>query len=113
MASMGAQVDIPGGRGPYCFRIHGQVYHFVGPLHPAPGQRPAYGQIYILDSEQAAEERLSNLSNANCDRQLMTNLGSLLSRVNPFAGAYKMMAEVERVEEEKGIFPTSCPPGIM
>uniref|UniRef100_A0A5S6QHG9 Helitron helicase-like domain-containing protein n=1 Tax=Trichuris muris TaxID=70415 RepID=A0A5S6QHG9_TRIMR len=101
MASMGAQLDIPVGRGPYCFRVHGQVYHLAGPLHPAPGQRPAYGQIYILDSEQAAEERLNNLSNANCDRQVMTELGSLFACINPFAGAYKMMAEVERDEEEK------------
>ncbi|KHJ41604.1 hypothetical protein D918_08358 [Trichuris suis] len=93
--------DLRAGRGPYCLRIYGQVYHFAGPLHPAPGQRPAYGQIYILDSEQAAEERLNNLRNANCDRQVMTDLGSLFSRMNPFAGAYKMMAEVEREEEEK------------
>ncbi|KFD58235.1 hypothetical protein M513_00998 [Trichuris suis] len=31
----------------------------------------------------------------------MTDLGSLFSRINPFAGAYKMMAEVEREDVEK------------
>ncbi|KHJ47461.1 hypothetical protein D918_02321 [Trichuris suis] len=55
----------------------------------------------ILDSEQAAEGRLNNLRNANCERQVMTDLGSLFSRINPFAGAYKMMAEVEREDVEK------------
>lgn len=26
-ASMGASIDVPRGRGPYCFKIHGQTYH--------------------------------------------------------------------------------------
>lgn len=99
MVSMGANLDIPRGHGPYCFRIHGQVYHFAGPLHPEPGQRPSYGQIYILDSAQAASERLGNPANASCDPQVMANLSDLISRINPYAQAYKMMAEVVEAEE--------------
>ena len=33
-ASFGAQVVSPSGHGPYTFRIHGQIYHQSGPLHP-------------------------------------------------------------------------------
>ncbi|GFW26903.1 ATP-dependent DNA helicase [Trichonephila clavipes] len=34
-ASMGAQIVLPAGRGAYCFRIHGQIYHRTSHLHPA------------------------------------------------------------------------------
>ncbi|GBN95692.1 hypothetical protein AVEN_35179-1 [Araneus ventricosus] len=30
-ASMGAQIKLPRGTGPYCYRLHGQVYHRVYP----------------------------------------------------------------------------------
>jgi hypothetical protein len=33
-ASFGANIKSPPGRGPYCFRIHGQIYHQVGSLNP-------------------------------------------------------------------------------
>ncbi|KAK6026601.1 hypothetical protein OSTOST_07420 [Ostertagia ostertagi] len=63
MASMGAQVDALQGRGPYCYRIHGQIYHRLGPLHPRVGEPRQYGQIYILDTELAAQQRLGNARN--------------------------------------------------
>ncbi|VDO51882.1 unnamed protein product [Haemonchus placei] len=47
-ASTGAQLDIPG-RGPYCLRIHSQLYHRIGPARPGEGEPPRYGQVYILD----------------------------------------------------------------
>ena len=31
-ASVGAKVDSLPGRGPFCYRIHGQIYHKVGDL---------------------------------------------------------------------------------
>ncbi|GBM83328.1 hypothetical protein AVEN_184159-1 [Araneus ventricosus] len=33
-ASMGAQIVPSTGRGAYCFRIHGQIYHRTSCLHP-------------------------------------------------------------------------------
>ncbi|GBM79862.1 hypothetical protein AVEN_40382-1 [Araneus ventricosus] len=30
-ASMGAEIKPPRGTGPYCYRLHGQVYHRVSP----------------------------------------------------------------------------------
>ncbi|KAK6023903.1 hypothetical protein OSTOST_10299 [Ostertagia ostertagi] len=60
MASMGAQIDTLRGRGPYCYRIHGQIYHRIGPLHPREGELRQYGQIYILDAEMAADRRLGD-----------------------------------------------------
>lgn len=48
-ASLGAQISPLPGFGPYCFRIHGQIYHRSGNLHPQDGNTRKYGQVYILD----------------------------------------------------------------
>ena len=39
-------------------RIHGQVHHYVGALNLAGGQQHRYAQMYILDAQQALEQRL-------------------------------------------------------
>lgn len=33
-ASFRAKIRQPPGRGPYCFRMEGQTYHYVSNLHP-------------------------------------------------------------------------------
>nr|CDJ90379.1 uncharacterized protein LOC100903664 [Haemonchus contortus] len=98
-ASMGAQLDTSRGHGPYCFRIHGQIYHRIGPVLPEDGQPHRYGQVYILDTSMAAEERIGNPANTSCNPRLIQSLGELLHRINVFAQAYKMLHEVA-VEEE-------------
>nr|CDJ88114.1 Protein F59H6.5 [Haemonchus contortus] len=98
MASMGAQVDTLQGRGPYCYRIHGQIYHRLGPLHPREGELRQYGQIYILDTELAAQQRFGNARNAECSPELMRFLSELLSSVNVYAQSFKMMHELEQAE---------------
>ena len=129
MASMGAQLDIPRGHGPYCFRlvsfrfflfssircflhrIHGQIYHLSGPLHPAEGQRPSYGQIYIMDTAQAALERSNAPPNANCDPAVMRTLSDLMTRVNPFAQSYRLMNEVRLMSVCSSFLILSVPGG--
>ena len=36
--SMGANIQIPPGIGPYCFKIQGHIYHFASPLHSENGK---------------------------------------------------------------------------
>ncbi|PIO58098.1 hypothetical protein TELCIR_20473 [Teladorsagia circumcincta] len=86
------------GRGPYCYRIHGQVYHRIGPLHPEEGVERRYGQIYILDTEMAAQQRTGDVRNADCDPGLMRSLSELISNINSYAQSFKMMSEVEQAE---------------
>ncbi|PIC29353.1 hypothetical protein B9Z55_020962 [Caenorhabditis nigoni] len=102
-ASLGATLDTPPGNGPYTFKIHGQVYHSVGPLHPPSGKTPKYGQIYFLDSRQAAEERMNAKSNTSCDKTIMEELIILMADINIFAKSFQMMGDVERREEEEAI----------
>lgn len=98
MASVGAQVVPPGRRGPFCYRIHDQIYHRIGALHPEPGKARRFGQIYMLDTELATDVRLQR--NRQCHPDTMRILSSLLMSVNPFAKAFKMMNEVEAAEQQ-------------
>ena len=64
-ASMSANLD-PRMKvaGPYFFKICGQVYHYVyNSLKPQIGQTPKYSQLYILDSQEANEIRMSHAAN--------------------------------------------------
>ncbi|VDO45786.1 unnamed protein product [Haemonchus placei] len=91
MTSFGAQVDTLLGCGPYCYRIHGQIYHRLKPLRQ-------YGQIYTLDTELAAQQHLGNARNAECSPELMRFLSELPSSANVYAKSSKMMHEVEQAE---------------
>ncbi|XP_059147684.1 uncharacterized protein LOC131935318 [Physella acuta] len=100
--SVGAKIDFPRGRGPFTFRIHGQVYHRSGTLHPTEGVKPVFAQLYVLDKQVAISERLDNAANANCRRHIMETLYEVMKE-NPFSLAYRMMYEVEREETERAI----------
>uniref|UniRef100_A0A914M820 Uncharacterized protein n=1 Tax=Meloidogyne incognita TaxID=6306 RepID=A0A914M820_MELIC len=52
MASMNPlRYRYPSNRGPYCFRICGQIYHRMNlALNPDPEDEPAYGQVFIVDT---------------------------------------------------------------
>ena len=66
------------GRGPYTFRLHGQVYHMAGTLHPPEGKPHTYGQLYIIEGDQAVEMRLSHRENQHCRRKIVTLLTTVL-----------------------------------
>uniref|UniRef100_A0A7I4XXQ7 ATP-dependent DNA helicase n=1 Tax=Haemonchus contortus TaxID=6289 RepID=A0A7I4XXQ7_HAECO len=101
-ASIGAQLDTPRS-GPYCFRIHGQIYHRIGPARPEEGQPPRYGQVYILDTSMAADERAGNPANVQCKPALIRSLSALFHEINAFAQAYKMLNDVALEEEARAL----------
>ncbi|EFO90980.1 hypothetical protein CRE_27833 [Caenorhabditis remanei] len=98
MGCMKAQLDVPRG-GPYTFRLHGQVYHLIGPLHPADGQDHVFAQVFILDTEDAAEELANRKINRMCSKELFKTLIEILNKYNPFVKSLKMMKEMEEEEE--------------
>ena len=73
-ASMGAQIATVTSSGPYCYRIHGQIYHRIGALHPEAGQQAQYGQLYILFAALALQERMGNVGNVRCNETIMKTL---------------------------------------
>ncbi|GBN05182.1 hypothetical protein AVEN_122470-1, partial [Araneus ventricosus] len=88
-ASMGAQIKPARGTGPYCYRLRGQVYHRVSPLYASDQHKESYGQLYIFDSLEATEKRLSN--NQNCLQHVYEKLDFMLREINPFAQSYLQM----------------------
>uniref|UniRef100_A0A1I8BSW6 ATP-dependent DNA helicase n=1 Tax=Meloidogyne hapla TaxID=6305 RepID=A0A1I8BSW6_MELHA len=69
----------PSKRGPYCFRI--------------------YGQIFIVDTAEAM--RAMTKANAGVDPELLRTVYEVIRRGNPFAEAYMMMKEEECLELER------------
>jgi len=95
-ASMGATISSPPGRGPYCFRIHGQVYHNTAAVGATPN--PKYADLYFMDAAQASSYRANVEANGGCCRDLMEELDVMLRENNPYAAIYKRMRQV--LEEE-------------
>ncbi|GBM12986.1 hypothetical protein AVEN_101859-1 [Araneus ventricosus] len=65
-ASMGAKLVDFNGRGPYMFKVHGQIFHRTSLLQPFDGEAPQYAPLYTIDSTQATEVRISQAANEAC-----------------------------------------------
>ncbi|GKB34436.1 ATP-dependent DNA helicase PIF1-like protein [Tanacetum coccineum] len=53
------------GRGPYCYRLHGENYHLAGPLLPADGKPAKFAQVYIFDTENEIQNRIGAVRQYN------------------------------------------------
>ncbi|EFX63653.1 hypothetical protein DAPPUDRAFT_268051 [Daphnia pulex] len=113
-ASLGASIDVLRGRGPYCFKIYGQLYHntyavqyYDEEISVPPALK--YAQLYFLDSAQANEQRLNNPANRSCDSALMEQLDALIRRVNPYAVMYKNMRQVAMEEDRQAAVEGRAP----
>ena len=99
-ASFGAQmVQVPG-RGPYCFKIHGQTYHSTCTLHPPDGQERQYGQLYIIEADQAVTTRMNAAPNSQCLSAVMDIISQVMVEHSPYASAFQHMHAVEQAEEQ-------------
>ncbi|GJU29198.1 DNA helicase [Tanacetum coccineum] len=67
MTSFGAKVDdsVNRGRGPYVFKISGQIYHWIGSLCPEEGNHPRFLQLYIYDTKDEVTNIISNFHGVN------------------------------------------------
>ena len=104
-ASMGAKIeDIPG-NGPYCFKISGEVYHRTSgniqidtALQPDSVQRlihqPSYAELYVYDADTSIELRMTSPTNAQCLRDNMITINTVLNDVSPYASCYRRLREI-------------------
>ena len=99
-ASINGSFEVPAGRGPRAYILHGQVYHLVSPVIPTAAHAPLYGQLYFLDAEEAIGHRLAHGPNVELDRGLISSLDRLIRDVNPFAAGYQMVRERQDGFEE-------------
>ncbi|XP_044019996.1 uncharacterized protein LOC122860307 [Aphidius gifuensis] len=78
--------------GPYCFKIHGQIYYQLNTsLYPASNDSPAFGQFFIVDQNESSNIRCNESS--QLDRQIVDAIDKALRECNIYAQSYQMMHE--------------------
>ena len=72
-------VQFNGRPGPYCFKIQGQIYYQINTsLFPLPTENPSYGQLFIVDQNEATNCRLSN--DLQLDNEILKIIDTICSR---------------------------------
>ncbi|XP_074096362.1 uncharacterized protein LOC141525697 [Cotesia typhae] len=83
---------------PYCFKIQGQIYYQINTsLYPEENDIPRFGQLFIVDSNEANENRLANYS--NLDGNILQIIDNIMRTCNKFANSYQMMHEEIKKQE--------------
>ncbi|PWA78772.1 helitron helicase-like domain-containing protein [Artemisia annua] len=67
MTSFGMNIDntVNQGRGPYVFKVSGQVYHQIGSLCPTGDDKPYILQLYIYDTQNEVQNRMCHFTNSD------------------------------------------------
>lgn len=81
-------------RGPYCYKVHGQIYHSVASLSVPPGHAPRYASLFIIDSGEALNTRMAHAANNQCSADIMESLQQMLSACNPYAQLFRFVGTV-------------------
>jgi hypothetical protein len=95
--SLGVKVDsnVNCGCGPYVFCIHGELCHYASSLLPDRGRTMSYAQLYIVDTAEAFNQRMSR--NCNLDAGVMRTLQDVLIAnhryVEEFRHAYEVLSD--------------------
>ncbi len=87
-------------RGLHCFQIHGELFHYQGPLEPGPQQAPAFAQLFFYDPDYATDVRLQH--RPSLDRTILRGLHGMLADYNPLIRIYKTARE--RLASQTGHF---------
>lgn len=107
--SFGANIKLPPGYGPYCFKILGSVHHKISPLYPEKSRQPSYGQLYILDFSEANEIRLEKDENCSIRTDILDTLNRVLTENNPYVKCYKTMHQKISEEHELALKQNRVP----
>ena len=100
MASWNATLREHAGRGPRVITIHGQTYHLTAAQEAPDGHPPQYAQLYILDTNEALQQRINDPHNTNLRPDIIQLLQDELLAVNPYARQYQTMGQILRRERE-------------
>jgi hypothetical protein len=93
-----AKVDesVIGSPGPYSFRIQGELYHKIGSLCPAEGQRPQFAQLYIHDTKR--EHQNCHAVMPSLDPTTLYQLLTMMYNINPYVKVFKMARDMMAIE---------------
>jgi hypothetical protein len=96
--SLGAKVDELVTRSPglYSFCIQGELYHKIGSLCPAEGQRPQFAQLYIHDTKCEHQNRHAIIP--SLDPTTLDRLLTMMYNINPYVEVFKMARDMMATE---------------
>ena len=97
-SSMGGKIDyeIIKKPGPYIFRICGQNHHMIGSLLPIEGETPKFSQLYIYDTENEFNNRVSffdSTSSNNINTLIVDGLMKMFDEFNVIAKSFRMVRD--------------------
>ncbi|CAN7111832.1 unnamed protein product, partial [Brassica rapa subsp. narinosa] len=74
--SLGGKIDnsINTGQGPKIFKLHGENYHLIGSVKPNPNEAAKFSQLYIHDTQNEVQNRISALSGSADKSKLRADL---------------------------------------
>ncbi|KAL3641767.1 hypothetical protein CASFOL_012582 [Castilleja foliolosa] len=109
MTSFGARIDeaVNDGRGPYVFKVCGQVSHWIGSLCPATNDSPRFLQLYIYDTNNEVPNRLRFFDTTD-DRCLSAAVVATLSRTAKRDGVYWVEGTITSVDRNKEFCYLAC-----
>lgn len=92
MTSFGAHIDesVNNGRGPYVFKISGQIYHWIGSLCPSEGNQPRFLQLYIYDTQNEVTNRMRNFGGEDSGHLNSEIVEELINILNAHNGLVKL-----------------------
>lgn len=94
-ASMGAKVLDFNTRGPYIFKVHGQICHRTSHMQPLNGEAPQFAQLYVIDSTQATDIRVTHPANEQCLSHILDQIDRFFRQHNRLTNTYCMLREVQ------------------
>ena len=101
--SMGLKLDIElPGRGPFVFRIHGDIRHLIGSsLIPPLNTTAKYASLYFIEPKQALAARVSESANKDkkIPRAVFESLQKFILTVSPYAKSFNHLYEVEQQQQ--------------
>jgi len=90
LASMRAN-EIKFNSGPSVYKVHGEIYRYLGPLHESAGQAPKCLQTFFVDAKMQAD--LGNERFGANDEEAMTSLVAMLQANNSYVKSFVTIDE--------------------
>ncbi|CAI9269479.1 unnamed protein product [Lactuca saligna] len=106
MTSFGVNVDesVNDNRGPYVFKICGQICYRIGSLSPDPTKGPRFLQLYLFDTENEVQNKFRafvGLRGTDLDPNIVQYLVTFLGANNEYVKTFKtakVMAEENNLQ---------------
>ncbi|KAL3655665.1 hypothetical protein CASFOL_000061 [Castilleja foliolosa] len=99
MTSFGARVDdaVNDGRGPYMFKVSGQVSHWIGSLCPLGKEGPRFLQLYIYDTVNEVSNRMRFFESSQhglLSPAVVASISKTLNLCNEYARLFRSAADL-------------------